>query len=312
MSNGQTCATKAEHHGKYRGKVVSTEDLTMSGKLLCFVPALPGMLLNWATPSVPYAGIEQGMFALPEEGADVWIEFEGGDPNQPIWTGGYWEEDLEPVVPELSPEAPELVNVLRSKFCTVILNDTPGVGGITMLADDPAVDLPVTFTMSSLGVVFNVGELTLTMNPEVGITLTAGESVYTLTPETATTEAPTIDMTAEAEVNITAPATTVEGDASVTGPLEVEGATTMLGEASVGGNFSVEGAAEVTGEANMLGELSVEGESNFLGAISVEGEANMLGEVSIEGDMNVLGAQQTEGNNATLGLIEGIVVPPGL
>jgi hypothetical protein len=38
----------------------------------------------------------------------------------------------------------------------------------------------------------------------------------------------------------------------------------------------------------------------------------MLGAVSIEGDMNVLGAQQTEGNNATAGLIEGIVVPPGI
>lgn len=311
MSNGQ-CATAAQLNGKYRGKVVSTEDPTMSGKLLVFVPALPGMLLNWAVPSVGYAGIEQGMFALPEEGADVWVEFEGGDPNQPIWTGGYWEEGLEPVVPELAPEAPELVNVLRSKFCTVILNDTPGVGGITLTAIDPAVDLPVTFTMSSAGIFMNVGELTLTMNPETGITLTAAESVYTLTPETATTEAPTIDMTAEAEVNITTPVTTVEGDANVTGPLEVEGATTMLGEASVGGNFSVEGAAEVTGEANMLGELSVEGESNFLGAISVEGEANMLGEVSIEGDMNVLGAQQTEGNNATAGLIEGIVVPPGI
>ena len=311
MSNGQ-CATKAQHNGKYRGKVVSTEDPTMSGKLLCFVPALPGMLFNWAVPSVGYAGIEQGMFALPEEGADVWIEFEGGDPNQPIWTGGYWEEGLEPTVPELAPEAPELVNVLRSKFCTVILNDTPEVGGITLSALPPAVTLPVTFTMSSEGVLLNVGELTLTMNPETGITLEAAESVYTLTPETATTEAPTIDMTAEAEVNITAPESTVEGNASVTGAVEIEGATTMLGEASVAGDFSAEGAAEVTGEANLLGAVSVEGEANFLGAISVEGEANMLGAVSIEGDMNVLGAQQTEGNNAVAGLIEGVVVPPGI
>src|SRR5262249_35713002 len=26
----------------------------------------------------------------PEEGAGVWIEFEGGDVSYPIWTGCYW------------------------------------------------------------------------------------------------------------------------------------------------------------------------------------------------------------------------------
>jgi hypothetical protein len=312
MSTNDCLSRRQDYSGKFRAKVISTEDVTMSGKLLCEVAALPGMNLNWATPSVPYAGIEQGMFALPEEGADVWIEFEGEDPDNPVWSGGYWEEDLEPLMPEIAPEEPELVNVFRSKFCTLLMNDTPAEGGITLSVLDPAAELPVTFAMNSLGVEITVGELSLTMNPEVGITLTAGESVITLTPETATTEAPTIDMTAEAEVNITAPETSVEGNFSVTGEAEVEGATTLVGEASVGGDLNVAGAVEVEGEANFLGATSTEGEANFAGALTTEGEANFLGELSVEGDANFLGAQQTEGNNAVLGIIEGIVVPPGL
>ncbi len=312
MSDGQECVSNA-YTGKYRGKVLSTEDLTMSGKLLCEVPALPGMLLNWATPSVPYAGIEQGLFALPPEGSDVWIEFENGNPDNPIWSGGYWEEWLEPIAPELAPEAPELVNVLKSKFCSLVLNDTPAEGGVILSAVDPAVAVPVMLTMTSVGFSVIVGEVTLTMSAEEGITLTAGESVYTLTPAGAVTEAPEIAMTAEANVNITAATTTVEGgDTNVAGPLQVEGVTTLVEEASIGGQFTVAGDTTLLGETNATGAVTAEGEVNVAGAMTTEGEMNALGELSAEGDVNVLGAQQTEGNNATIGLIEGIVVPPGL
>lgn len=311
MSNGQQqpqCVKPRE--GKYRAKVMSTEDPMMKGRLLCFVPALPNMLLNWAEPSVPYAGVEQGMFALPEEGADVWVEFEGGNPNKAIWSGGYWESGLEPVMPELAPEAPELVNVFRSKFCSLIMNDTPEVGGIILSTLPPATDLPVLFSMNSLGLTITVGELVLEMNPETGITLTAGEAVLNLNPAAQSVEAPAIDMTAEADVNITAPETSVEGNVTATGALEVEGATTLAAETNVAGVLTVEAASEFAGEVNMTGAVTTEGEVNHLGAVTAEGEVNVLGELSVEGDMNVLGAQQTEGNNATAGLIEGIVVPP--
>jgi phage gp45-like len=39
---------------------------------------------------VPYAGPDVGFFALPPVGARVWVEFEGGDTNYPIWVGCYW------------------------------------------------------------------------------------------------------------------------------------------------------------------------------------------------------------------------------
>jgi uncharacterized protein involved in type VI secretion and phage assembly len=54
-------------------------------------------------PCVPYAGDQAGIAFLPEEGAGVWIEFEGGDVSFPIWSGCYWHRDEVPgrVAPEV-------------------------------------------------------------------------------------------------------------------------------------------------------------------------------------------------------------------
>lgn len=301
-----------KYWGKYRGKVLSTEDPTVSGRLLCMVDALPEMELNWALPCVPYVGIEQGFFALPPEGSDVWVEFERGDPSYPIWSGGYWEYGEEPVMPEIDPEAPELVNVLRSKFCSLIFNDTPGEGGVTVSAIDPVAPVPVTMLMNEVGFTVSCGELSFTMNPEVGITLTAGETVVVIAAEGITVETPDVEVTAEGTVNITSPTTEVEGNVDITGAVEIEGNTEITGAVEIEGNTEIAGAVEIEGNTNVTGAVEVEGNMNVVGAVEIEGETNVLGELSVEGDVNVLGAQQTEGNNATLGLIEGVVVPPFL
>ena len=38
----------------------------------------------------PVAGINTGVFTVPQIGAGVWVEFEQGDPDYPIWVGGFW------------------------------------------------------------------------------------------------------------------------------------------------------------------------------------------------------------------------------
>ena len=47
---------------------------------------------TWALPCLPAAGADMGLFTVPQMGAGVWIEYEGGDPGYPIWVGGYWSE----------------------------------------------------------------------------------------------------------------------------------------------------------------------------------------------------------------------------
>jgi cytoskeletal protein CcmA (bactofilin family) len=296
--------------GKFRGKVVDTADPMLGGRLLCEVAAVPGMLLNWAMPAVPYASVGQGFFAVPVEGSDVWIEFEQGDPNRPIWCGGYWEIGEEPAMPELSPEAPELINVLRSKSCTLLFNDTPEEGGVTISAIDPVATVPVTLTMNEMGLTITCGDLTFSMNPEIGITLTAGDTTMVLTPENVTVETPAVEVTAEESVSVTSPMTEVEGDVAITGAVEITGDTEITGAVEITGDTAITGAVEITGDTQVAGAVQIEGETNVLGAVTVAGETNILGAFQVEGDANFLGAQQTEGNCAVAGIIEGVVVPP--
>lgn len=43
------------------------------------------------------AGDGVGMFFVPPEGTNVTIEFEGGDPDHPIWTGCFWDIGKTPI-----------------------------------------------------------------------------------------------------------------------------------------------------------------------------------------------------------------------
>jgi len=81
----------ARHYGKYRGTVVNNIDPNRLGRLQVDVPAIYGTTtLNWAMPCVPYAGRDQGFYMIPPVGANIWVEFEGGDIDHPIWSGCFW------------------------------------------------------------------------------------------------------------------------------------------------------------------------------------------------------------------------------
>jgi len=72
-------------YGKYRGVVVDNLDPQGQGRLKVRVPELFGDEASaWALPCVPCGADE---IAVPEIGAGVWIEFESGDPDRPIWSG---------------------------------------------------------------------------------------------------------------------------------------------------------------------------------------------------------------------------------
>lgn len=80
------------HYGKYRGVVVDNRDPRKTGRLRLRVPnALgPDVVTGWATACIPYGGADQqGCLFIPPIGAGVWVEFEGGDREFPIWSGAY-------------------------------------------------------------------------------------------------------------------------------------------------------------------------------------------------------------------------------
>lgn len=84
---------RSHFFGKYRATVVDNLDvLGQKGRLQVQVPSVLGDQTIWAMPCVPYAGSDVGFYFLPPVGSGVWIEFEGGDPSYPIWTGCFWAD----------------------------------------------------------------------------------------------------------------------------------------------------------------------------------------------------------------------------
>src|SRR6266568_4304566 len=52
-----------------------------------------GVVTGWATPCLPYGGdADQGFLFIPEVDAGVWVEFEEGDLEFPIWVGSFWSK----------------------------------------------------------------------------------------------------------------------------------------------------------------------------------------------------------------------------
>ena len=83
----------AEEHcyGKYRGIVFDNIDPQKLGRLQVQVPDVLGENINaWAMPCVPYAGNQVGTFLIPPIGANIWVEFEAGNKQHPIWSGCFW------------------------------------------------------------------------------------------------------------------------------------------------------------------------------------------------------------------------------
>ena len=124
------------YFGKYRGTVVSTLDPQRLARLQAVVPDVLGTTpTTWAMPSVPFAGLRTGFVALPPVGAGVWIEFEQGDPDYPIWSGCWWGAASElPTVVQASPPGVGQVTVVTPGRHALVISDLPGpTGGISLL-----------------------------------------------------------------------------------------------------------------------------------------------------------------------------------
>lgn len=118
--------------GKFRGVVTSIEDPKQIGRIQAKVAdVMGGLESGWAMPAFPFAGSGMGLFALPKVGAGVWIEFEHGDPDFPIWSGCWYGSAAE--VPPLLLAPPYKKVLLKTEGGhSIILDDSPGVGGITL------------------------------------------------------------------------------------------------------------------------------------------------------------------------------------
>lgn len=124
-----------KYYGKYRGVVLDNVDPMQIGRIMAMVPDVSSLLpTTWCMPCVPAAGLQAGMLAVPSIGAGVWIEFEQGDPDYPVWTGCFWGSAAElPALTHLSPPGPSSLTFQTTLQNGIIINDVPGpVGGVIL------------------------------------------------------------------------------------------------------------------------------------------------------------------------------------
>ncbi len=171
MSNPTT------YYGKYRGKVINNIDPLQLGRLLVQVPDVLGLSTSsWATACVPLTGKSMGAWFVPQVGAGVWVEFEKGDPDYPIWTGCFWGSATEPPALALAglPASPSIVLQTAGQN-TLMISDVPGAaGGILLKTSTGALisinDVGITLSngkgasiaMTGATVSVNAGALTIT------------------------------------------------------------------------------------------------------------------------------------------------------
>lgn len=144
------------YYGKYRGTVASNIDPLEQARLLVQVPdVLQEDPCFWALPALPGAGTEVGVVALPPVNAQVWVEFEQGDPDYAIWTGCLPGSSADlPALAVSTPAAVDHMVLQTTGQHTLSVSDLPGpAGGILIKSTTGAF-----ISVSTTGIVLNNGK----------------------------------------------------------------------------------------------------------------------------------------------------------
>ena len=154
--------------GKYRGVVTDIQDPLMTMRIKASVPDVYGDgTSGWAMPCAPFGGSQVGLFALPTVGAGVWIEFEHGDPDYPVWVGCWWGSATEMPPSLLVPPPPFKKVMLRTEAGhSILLDDTPGTGGVTL---ETAQGAKVAVTGTGIEITNGTGASIALTGPQVSI-----------------------------------------------------------------------------------------------------------------------------------------------
>lgn len=288
---GQSGPPPTRYWGKWRGVVVDNIDPLELNRLLVEVPAIPALATSFALPSSPYGGIQVGMVLTPMIGANVWIEFERGDPSFPVWTGCFWMEGEKPVIAELPTQQVFVTGSLQA-----MINDIPGAAELLIELGPPGFAIPVVLSINTELVSLSVGEALFTCNTVEASALMEPTNIL-ITAEGVVVEAGT-------NVNVTAPEISTEGNFTQVGAVEVEGNVDITGAVEIQGNVDVTGAVEIQGNVEITGAVEIQGNVDIAGAVEVQGNVNVLGAVEIEGDAAIVGAVEIGGDVAIAAAIE--------
>jgi len=171
---------KGKFPGLYRGTVVLNTDPEFRGRLILTMTDVAGFVpTTWVEPCSPLSGPPgpMGVYMVPPQGAGVWVMFEAGDVDKPVWIGCRFDTPADPPIDaKLSnPVSPSMVLQTLAKN-TVVISDlppTPATGGIVLrsttgamlVVNDSGIYINngkgANITMVGATITFNLGAMTI-------------------------------------------------------------------------------------------------------------------------------------------------------
>lgn len=163
------------YHGLFRGTVINNIDPMQIGRLMVMVPDVSGVALSsWANPCFPTGGMQMGFVSVPMPGAGVYVAFEQGDPDYPVWLGTFMGSVAEkPVLANTAPPPVPSITMQTPLKNGIVISDGAGpmgVGGIVLQSSTGA-----TIAVNDTGITITNGKgaiITL-IGPTVDINLGA-------------------------------------------------------------------------------------------------------------------------------------------
>lgn len=132
--------SQGTYPGLYRATVTINVDPEMRGRLQLLIPdVLSFVPSTWAEPCSPLSGPTgpgMGVYMVPPPGAAVWVMFEHGEVDKPVWMGCRF--DIASDVPAMAklgnPADPSIViaSLLQNLLIVSDLPPTPKTGGIVL------------------------------------------------------------------------------------------------------------------------------------------------------------------------------------
>lgn len=225
---------ESKRYGKHRGFVVDNKDPKKLGRLKVRVPSVfRDEEIGWALPCMPFGGLgQQGWFAVPENEAQIWVEFEEGDINRPIWTGTFWQQEGD--TPEEAAKEEPTTIMLQTKAGHILqFDDEEGEERFYLYHPTEAemeIDKNGTIALT------DAGGSKLTMDADAGEIVIEDSNGNTMTMSSSGT---TIEDANGNKVEMTSSGITVKGQQIV-----VEGSQVSLGGA--GGEPVIKGQSFLT------------------------------------------------------------------
>lgn len=190
--------------------VESNKDLRGEGRVKVSYPWAPG-IEPWARVVTPYAGMNRGIYFMPQDGDEVLVAFQNGDINVPMVIGSIWSSlDRPPISPGdiLAPSTKRIIRTGNVAAHEIVLDDLDSSVTITSITKQSITMDPTQIKLST-----TKDTASITLDTLGNITIKGALSI-TLQAESITLDGSTVNVTSKAATSIKA-----GGDCSVQGSM---------------------------------------------------------------------------------------------